>query len=359
MWQLFCHHTYKCDGRAIDLSPFDNDGTVTNKDFEPDGAGSETGALRFTAQDSRVVVPARKNWQVLGALRIEALARVDSGHNALRIIALGDQSFSFGLDSDGYLIGAVFGLGPTCRSDGAGAPDGHARKVPTDRWLSLGMVYDGLGQIGLTIDGHLVARAYAPGTLHNVVGRGLAIGNAHDHPGGGPLIGAIDEIQLWRYHPNSVLDEFCARPAAPSVGTCWEKWAGQLNDVLAKDADCAQALRLAIADLVSRTRLAMGALSPERQLELNALLQSYLGLWESGQVDGAAMATVIGRIADFFRNNGVDIAHDPAFGAFLKSSCMAKVEAALGGDCDPEFRSLIELIVGALGLSLPPASGGH
>src|ERR1700737_4166354 len=107
MWQLICHHTYKYEGCAIDLSPFHNDGIPIDKDYLKDGQSPGSGCLRFESQTARVIVKAD---------------------------ARGGGFFSLGIDAGGYLYAALFGATLRCRSDAAAAPDGRAHVVRTGRW---------------------------------------------------------------------------------------------------------------------------------------------------------------------------------------------------------------------------------
>jgi hypothetical protein len=354
MWQLICHHTYKCDGYAIDLSPFANDGQVSERNFTPAGASADSGALWFETQNARVTIPPNDRWRALGALKVEAVARIDSGRNAMRDIAFGEHSFAFGIDADGQLFGALWNGPAVCRSDSAGAPDGRARTVPTDRWLTLGMTVAASGRVDLTVDGNLFASAALSTPLASVGGRGLAIGNAHDHPGGGPLMGAIDEIRIWRYHPDSVLDNFCSRPLDAGAASCWADLAGRLEAALGSTPDCVQALRLGISDVLGRTLRHVGGLDASTRAKLSGLLETYLALWKAGAITGPAMEAVTRRIFDLLRATGLNLAADPALGALAGSSCMVAIQARLGRfDCDPAFLGFLDGIAGAQALALP------
>ena len=357
MWQLICHHTYKYEGCAIDLSPFHNDGIPIDKDYLKDGQSPGSGCLRFESQTARVIVKADARWTGLGAVKVEAVARVDAGKNAVRIVALGDESFAFGIDADGYLYAALFGATQRCRSDAAAAPDGRAHVVRTGRWTSLGMEYDGIGMLTLTIDGRQVGRAISPVALHNVTGRGLAIGNAHDHAGGGPLLGEIDEIQVWRYHPNSVPDQFYGRPIDDTTAECWENLEISIQQALSRDPDCAQELRLAIQGAVQRALRKAVVMAPPVRKQLLKLLQRYLDLWQTGDIAGSKMRTVVRKLANLFRANGIDFTADQQFGAFTQSTCLRDILAGLSGiDFDPQFIGLLGLIGVAEGLTLPSAA---
>ena len=355
MWQLICQHTYKYQGCAIDLSPFHNDGTRTTSSdpaYSADGQTHGSGVLRFETQTGRVTVPPNDIWSNLGAVKVQSLVRVDSGRNAVRIIVFADQSFAFGMDADGDLYAFVFQPGQVfqCRSDTANSPDGKPHLVPTERWIELGMICDGVGNFIITVDNKVVGRNYVPPGISKVANRGLAIGNAHDHSGGGPLLGEIDEIKIWRYHPNSILNEFCARPIDRGVAKCWENLIAGTRQALAQDPDCAQAIRLAVGAAIGRAlHTAAGFPAPVQQ-ELTDLLQEYINLWQTGQLATPQMQAVIQKLVDLLRANGLDLANDGEFDAFARTPCLAEIVKKIDGiDCDPEFRGLLKLISKAQG----------
>ena len=337
MWQLICHHTYKFAGCAVDLSPFRNDGTKSaSAKYLPDGRTSKNGSLRFENQTDRVTVGANPSFTSLGAIKLDAVARIDAGKAAVRILAHGDQSFAFGIDADGFLTARIFGGSPFCKS---------ARKVPTRRWMDVGMTFDGIGLLEVTVDGNLAGNLTIPAGVPNVVGRGLAIGNAHDHPNGGPLWGEIDDIQLWRYHPNSILDQFCTRPIDEATARCWMELLIDIRRAFVLDLECAQALRIQIKTVMDHALHATVGLSTSRRRELLQLLQKYLDLWSADDLSGAEMETVIKKLSALLKAAGFDLAADPDAVALAHSVCLGKLQGLVGGiDCDAGFASFLQLV---------------
>ena len=71
MWELICHHTYKWDGRPVDLSPYNNPAETVRKDFLADAIAPSSGALRFFFPDTSVRVLAGEAWNKIGGIKIE------------------------------------------------------------------------------------------------------------------------------------------------------------------------------------------------------------------------------------------------------------------------------------------------
>jgi Concanavalin A-like lectin/glucanases superfamily len=346
VWQLICHHTYKYRGYAIDLSPFHNDGKRSNSvEVLADGAAVGSGSLRFEDQAARVVVkPADPGFR---AVKIEVVAQIDPNVNALRIVALGDYSFALGINSDRFLTGAIWqaGVAHSLSSTSADAPDGQDHYVPTGRWTQLGLLYDGAGSLSLSMDGKVVAQKSIPFGMQAIGSRGLAIGNAHDHAGGGPLHGEIDEIRIWRYHPNSVLDEFCSRPIDDAAGLCWDRLVESVRRALETRPDCAAALRGALKEDIERALIAMAGLPPPERNKLKAALQSFVDLWANGAHPDAQMRTVLEAIVSVLRSNGVDLVSNGERTRLTRLSCLEDVARELSSiDCDPNFLGLMRLL---------------
>jgi hypothetical protein len=343
MWQLICHHTYKYKGCAVDLSPFHNDGTKSDSTkYLADGRASGDGSLRFENQTDRVTVGANSSLTNLGAIKVAAVARIDAGMASVRILAHGDQSFAFGLDADCFLMARIYGASSFCKS---------SHPLPTQRWINLGMTFDGIGSLEVSIDGELAGDVSVGAGLGDIAGRGLAIGNAHDHPNGGPLWGEIDDIQFWRYHPNSILDQFCTRPIDEATAQCWMALLIGIRRALALDPQCGQALRAQIKTVLDRAlRAAVGLPPPQRQ-ELIGLLQNYLSLWSSGDLSGD-MEGLLKKLAALLTAGGFNPITDPDATALANSSCLRKIQAmSTGLDCDTYFAKLLRIVDRAFSVS--------
>src|SRR4051795_9097134 len=92
MWELICHHTYKWNGRPVDLSFYDNLADA-NAPFLADGIAPGSGALRFVQHGNRVRVASGPAWNPLVALRLEITARLTEPSQAHQTLIEGDKSF--------------------------------------------------------------------------------------------------------------------------------------------------------------------------------------------------------------------------------------------------------------------------
>jgi hypothetical protein len=73
VWELICHHTYDWNGLPVDRSPWHSDGSAYGTDPLPDQPG-----VRFVGPQSRIVVPRKPPWLVLGGIRVEVTVRIAS-----------------------------------------------------------------------------------------------------------------------------------------------------------------------------------------------------------------------------------------------------------------------------------------
>ena len=352
MWQLICHHTYKFEGYAVDLSPFHNDGAKSDTTkYLPDGRTPGNGSLRFENQTDRVTIGANPSLTNLGAIKVATVARIDAGRASVRIFTHGDQAFVFGIDADGFLIARIFGGSAFCKSD---------RPVPTGRWMDLGMSFDGIGLLEVNIAGEPAGDLLIPAGLADVTGRGLAIGNAHDHAHGGPLLGQIDDMQVWRYHPNSILDQFCTRPIDEATAQCWMALFIGIRRAIALDPQCGQALRIQIKTLVDRALRVSDSLPPSQRRELLQLLQKYLELWSTDDLSSTEMQTAIKKLSALLKAGGFDLVTDPDAIALAQSTCLRKLQAMIDGvGCDVSFASFLQLVDSAFSISAQSIAGNR
>ncbi|MEU9888847.1 LamG-like jellyroll fold domain-containing protein [Sphaerisporangium sp. NPDC051011] len=139
--ELVVHHRYT-SGSSADLSGHGNHGHTTTT-ATPEG-------MPFDGFGTRVVVFPSPSLTDLGGLR----ARVRLYADALaerRTIVEGYLAFSFSIEPDGGLLGAVYaGLKWYVLSTPPGV-------VPQGQWVDVAFVYDGRDTMTLSVDGSLVA----------------------------------------------------------------------------------------------------------------------------------------------------------------------------------------------------------
>jgi len=121
----------------------------------------------------------------------------------------GHLSFSLFIGSDGSLNGTI--LDKNGNWTGANSV---ANLVKSQVWHRAELQYDGINQVKVLLDGVLVASAYnVLGPIKPVGPHGLAIGHWPEAPGVYTFQGAIREIWLYKYDPqsdaNSLLDPCC------------------------------------------------------------------------------------------------------------------------------------------------------
>src|SRR4051812_21522345 len=94
MWELICHHTYKAEGRPVDISRYDNPAERTGGIFLADGVRPGSGALRFLTRTSHILVsPSARAWDPLVAIRAEMTVRLTDPSMSSQILIEGDNSF--------------------------------------------------------------------------------------------------------------------------------------------------------------------------------------------------------------------------------------------------------------------------
>lgn len=360
MLELICHHTYKWEGLPVDLSPYGNHGDAQQTGFIADAAAAGSGAVQIGFQTSRVKIPPGPAFASLGALRIEAVLRLD-GPGFYRTVVWGDESFELRIWANGGLEAGVAAPGggrqvPLLDSSALYAPDGIDHLVPADRWVTLGFFHDGIASARLWIDGELVGERHGLAAGVPPVGaRGVDIGNAS--VGSAPLRGAIDEIRIWRTDPRAMHREFLSRPVDPATARCLEELLVGLRAALAQDPDGTRRLLAELDELTRRAVRVVAALDPTARAALDAFWAEYLGLWTSGRIDGSEMAGLLGRIWAWLQGTGV--AQGPEAGLvfdFVRRSGVAELAvepASLA--CDPDLLGFVRLMLEAAGR--PPAKG--
>jgi hypothetical protein len=344
VWEMICHHTYKCHGVPVDLSFYDSHGT-TDAQFLPDGATPGSGALRFSP-GNRVRVATNAGWSRLGGVRAEFIARTTHSHELQGLIEA-DGAFAVYLQN-GFLF-ASFNANPSVNGgvgwdtlgtyhDGLEFP---GYRIPVGQWLRLIFEHDGFMQMRLLVDDEPVTRRRTVlSSIRGVGPKGICIGS-----GFGPnqtFGGDIDEIRVWRLDPKRMQRQFLERPFDETTANCW---AGHLQSLLAAlkaQGQCAEAVTRDIKAAFDRFMRAIDALGPETRQRNEFIRQRYAELWRKGDLDGTEMRNLISAWCAWLRLVGIAPEGDDAFLALERSDCWATIRQDLRGlDCDPQVRALL------------------
>jgi hypothetical protein len=348
MWELICHHTYAWEGLPVDHSPYNHHGQLQQTSFLADGAAAGSGAVVISQQQSRVKIPSGPAWSRLGALRIEAVVRLD-GSGSYRTVVWGHDSFELYVWASGgfQLLVSAPGGGrqiPVLDSTAAFAPDGQHHVVPANRWVTLGFVHDGISSALLFLDGAVVgARHDLQAGVPGVGPLGLDIGNASI--GSTALRGAVDEIRIWRRDPRALWKEFARRPIDEQTADCWGAFLERLTEILARHPECSRELLPELRAMVERQARSVAALGLEARAEYDRMGDRYRKLWRAGKIDGPEMAKLAAEWLAWCRKRRVETASAAELGELRESDCFRRLfEAAAELDCDPRFTGLLRLL---------------
>ena len=279
MFKEILHYTFKQPYMALDISGFNHHGDAIAVGHSTDGAESASGACVFNGQNSRVHVPAGNVWQELGAIKIEALVRLDdvveSGMVGRHTIAEGFLSFSLFVRRADGVVGAVVlmpeetdasapiasgssnsilttllagGQAPDpsstitanlpdpdpdepevdfawigVSSDSEFSPDGVRRTVTPGIWTRIVFVHDGVS-LQLWLDDILAG--YRDDVTFGVLGvqtGEVLIGAQQGGFGGSNLVlkGELDEVSIYKFDPYFLAKQFFCRPLDTRQAVCW------------------------------------------------------------------------------------------------------------------------------------------
>ena len=349
MWELICHHTYKWDGRPVDLSPYNNPAETVRKDFLADAIAPSSGALRFFFPDTSVRVLPGEAWNKIGGIKIEMTIRLMEP--ALNIQTLIDADNSFGIFLRNNTVFAHGVPNNDFNTEQArNGPVGY--RVPFTQWIVLTFVHDGVSQMQLYVNGSPVTVVKpVPTSIPPVGARGVCIGNSH--VGSQQFGGDIDEVKIWRTDPYKDTKVLISRPANDAAIDCWQRFAERLRDWLSKNPDCArlEAQFTAILDGLVRSILAK---SPEARERFEEFQKEFDKLWRAGTIDGPEMTQLFSDWTHWLRQQDLAIETDPRLSRFEALDCRKRLTKEVGPlDCDSELTGLFQLIARATGLPAP------
>lgn len=370
MFKEILHYTFKRPFRAFDISSFHHHGRATGVGFNADGEESGSGAMVFNGQSSRVQVPFGKAWQDLGAIKIEALVKIDelgTRHNLVE----GLLSFALFVRADGVVTGSFLapeepdGSDVTASNsltatvlDGGGSPDPFSTltAIPPDPDQPGGdFSWKGVNSdTEFSPDG--VKRTAAPGDwtrvtfIHNGFSLQLWLGNAMAgyrddvtsgvlgvqpggvHIGAWPntdkyvLKGALDSVRIWKLDPIFRERRFFCRPMRGTEEACWREllhkivrqWRDpEVGPRVDKVLNC---IHEAEQDLLR----AIHGQGGEAVAQSGVFGQRYDRLWCNGRLDGPEMAEFLDDFGKWIQDTT-----GPAFDDFISKliSCRKELQA--------------------------------
>ncbi|HEX2178439.1 MAG TPA: LamG-like jellyroll fold domain-containing protein [Actinomycetota bacterium] len=198
-FELVVWHHYG-EGRAEDRSGFGNHGRIDGP-VPAEGRIPGSGALAFDGLGDRVVVPPSPSLTGLNALRVSAWIWLEE-LGGRRTIVEGFGSFSFLLEPDGTLEGAIYN---GYRWESVRSRTGL---LPFEQWANVTYLYDGSDTSALYLNGERVGlKLQALGRVDPVGWPfGLNIGAWPDQDRRG-FKGRIEQVKIWRLwsdHPGPV-----------------------------------------------------------------------------------------------------------------------------------------------------------
>jgi hypothetical protein len=382
MFKEILHYTFRRSSRAFDISAFHQHGSPFNIGFSKDGAEHDSGAYVFNGQNSRVQVPYGEVWQELGALKVEALVRLDTlgvRHNLVE----GFLSFALFVRGDGRVTGSFLapknsaGPGHSASNSLVGtilvgggspdpfateaavppdtgepeielawmgvnsteqfAPDGITRTISVGAWTRLTLIHNGFS-LQLWLDDELAGyREDIDFPVLDVQPGGVHIG-AWPSSNTYVLNGALDEIRIWKFDPFHRESQFFCRPMDAHTEVCWRALLNCLLDQWL-DPESSPQVEKVVDCLDEAERDFWRAIERQGTQAINQSMEfshRYDALWCEGKIDGPEMAELLKTFADWIQEVGGE-ALDVYMSRIL--TCRQDLQA-LG--CDDEFRCIAE-----------------
>jgi Concanavalin A-like lectin/glucanases superfamily len=334
-WDLVLHHTYAgAPGVIFDHSPSRRSHGqpvgLTLGDFLTDGAGPDSGAVQFHSA-SMIRVQSSASWRPLGGVRIEMVCETDMVRNGGPLVT--GESFSFSTSS-GFFSGE-FGQthgGASAIAEGGSEP----RPLPGEQWMTLALQYDP-GGVQAEINGVVVNRWEGWNGLLAPTS-GIVIGN--DFTGQHGLNGRIDDLKIWRLHPQFIGNIFVDRPVDTAVGRCWAEWSRKLDDVFRADPQCAQRVTDLLQRAMFRVMSEIASL-PNIEPQFAELSLCYRESWSGGRLD--QIPAVLADLIALLRGAGFNPAQIADVQALQNDPCFRSFIEQLPIDCDVAFTDMFSV----------------
>jgi hypothetical protein len=330
------YYTFRQPFRAFDISGFHQHGTPSGVGSSGDGAATGSGAMVFNGQSSRVQVPFGEVWQELGAIKVEALVRINQ-HGVRHNLVEGLLSFALFVRSDGVatgsflapekpggppfsasntLAGTVLGGGGSpdpfstltatppdseepevelawigVNTDTEFAPDGIKRTVAPGVWTRVTFIQNGFS-LQLWLNDELA------GYRDDITAGVLGVQPGGVHIGAWPnadnfvLDGALDEIRIWKLDPFYRQKRFFCRPMGNVDAVCWRLL---LDRIMRQWRDPEAGSKVeAVLDCIHEAEhdllRAIHSQGTQTIGQSGAFGRRYDQLWCEGKIDGPEMA---------------------------------------------------------------------
>jgi hypothetical protein len=359
MWELICHHSYKWNGMAVDLSPKGSHGVVhvPQSNFLQDGASAGSGAWRFNQPGNRVTIAPSAAWSQLSGivvlLKIRFLPRPAGSQNGRMIFAV-DGSFalvatSFDTYEDLHFSfynpsGAEIPPESNFTSTVHDGVEGFELLPPVNTWIDLMLVNDGLGTLQMLINGKPITYLKVPPVAVPGCGPlGITIGN--DTNGTSPAYADIDEIKIWRVDPQAFTDNFLNRPMDSKTRDCWIKFIEAIKKFERENPDCAARVFGRTSEGIENWEREKRRQSRDPAAQRIDIGKRYQSIWASGKLSSKEFLKVFQDEKTWLDSKGLGPDKIPEIANLTDDYCWQQLLATLKAlDCDKElsefFKSL-------------------
>jgi hypothetical protein len=156
-----------------------------------------------------------------------------------------------------------------------------------------------------------------------------------------PMVGAVDEVKLWRLDPDRVSKEFFDRPMDDATRRCWDEFLRWLQNWRRDNPDCADELDELIDALLREIASGIAA-SPATTDRFGATRRRYRELWQANQMGGPEMAALLDRFTAELHKEGINPDRLDSLHKLLDSDCYHRFRSEMPSlDCDPAFAAYL------------------
>ncbi len=357
MWELICHHSYKWNGMAVDLSPKGSHGVVQipSSNFLQDGATPGSGAWRFNQPGHRLTIKPNSAWSQLSGivvlLRIRFLPR-PAGYQKGRMVIAVDGSFALSLaDFETYEdfyagfknpSGAVLPPESNFTSTVHDGVDGFELLPPLNTWIDLMLINDGLGSLQMLINKKPITFLKVPPVAVPGCGPGgITIGN--DLNGTSPAYADIDEVKVWRIDPQAFTDNFLSRPMDSKTRDCWIKFIETIKKFEQDNPDCAASIFRRTTEGIENLNRETLRQSADARTQWYDLGKRYQALWATGKLSSKEFAQVFKDEKVLRESLDLGVDKVPAIADLPNDNCWQQLLKKLKAlDCDEELSEFLK-----------------
>jgi hypothetical protein len=195
----------------------------------------------------------------------------------------------------------------------------------------------------LLIDGKLVGENIVDNGVAGVAGSGVSVGNRLS--GGRPLLGAIEELRIWRLDPRQMKRNFLCRPYTAKTAMCWTDIFRQIGQWLRDHPAEAQTIANDISALERKVLHGLYLLPQPERAHLRNVVNRYQQLWCSGNIEGPEMSAVFVDFIRLIRKQGLDPESQPVWNEL--KTLLQRMHTDLHKidlNCDPAGKAFMDLI---------------